>query len=513
MLPFEPALLKVENAGNASKPRYYTAADYHEMYKAGKVTPLQVIETILAAIQKNQSLPSKYEDAWLETGKDAEVREAARASTERYSAGKPLGVLDGVPVGIKDDLDIKGYASNFGMKPVPGLDFFKEKKKTVWPVQKLQEAGAIVVGKNKMHECGADTNGLNIAQGTPTNHLNTSYYPGGSSSGGCSALGAGVVPIVLGTDAGGSTRIPAAFNGVYGMKTTHHRTMHFDFTTCVCSPIAASVADLTIAYRTISQPDPDQHSGRMFALSKPPAPGVKKVMGIYRDWWKQADPRVQEICEKAVAHFAENNGYEIVDISIPFIAEARMAHGAICVVELAEMARRRTPNPADWLSIVGPTNKILLSVAALTPGADYLEYNALREVMMRHLAFLFQKYPGLMIMTPVTPLIGWGITPGDESYGLSDTNTTIKNMMYIFLANLVGTPAVTAPVGYVDPEQGEGRLPIGMQAMGEWGSEEQLLAWAGEAEKYLHEAVDGGRRRPKTWFDVLGKAKEGLEAL
>lgn len=104
-------------------------------------------------------------------------------------------------------------------------------------------------------------------------------------------------------------------------------------------------------------------------------------------------------------------------------------------------------------------------------------------------------------------MIGWPIVPGDEAYGMSDTNTTIRNMLYVFLANLTGTPSLSAPVGYVDPDQGEGKLPIGLMATGEWGSEEHLLAWAGEVEEYLHNATEFGRRRPSEWLDVVDLVK------
>ena len=318
---------------------------------------------------------------------------------------------------------------------------------------------------------------------------------------------------MVGSDAGGSIRIPASFNGVYGLKPSHDRTGVFDgLTMAVRGPLAASATDLTIAYRLMAQPNPDCPIQSHFGTSKLPDPGAKRVMGIYRDWWAEADPRVAEICDKAIEHFASNHGYEVIDISIPFIAESRMAHSMLCVAEMWERARRKTPNPADWLSLVGPANKLLLSVGKQTNAGDYLKCNALREVMMRHLAHLFQKHPGLLIMTPTTPLNGWPRTAGDESYGLSDTNRTVRNMMYIYLSNLVGTPSVSAPVGYAEPAQGEGRMPVGLMAMGEWGAEEQLLAWAREAEEYLHETYEGGRRRPETWFDVLGEAQKAQES-
>lgn len=161
--------MRPSRGGSASSPRYYTAADYHEMYKAGKVTPLQVAQTLLSTIKKGQSTPSKYEDAWLEfPGKEQMVLEAAKASTERYAAGKFLGILDGVPIGVKDDIDVKGYPNQVGMQRKPGIPCFEDKKETSWPVLKLQEAGAVVIGRNKMHECGSETSGLNVREEQPS---------------------------------------------------------------------------------------------------------------------------------------------------------------------------------------------------------------------------------------------------------------------------------------------------------------------------------------------------------
>ncbi|KAM0342078.1 hypothetical protein ACHAPU_009691 [Fusarium lateritium] len=504
MLELGPELIESQYA--ESKARYYTASDYHEMYKSGQVTPLQVAEALLPLISRPSG---KYSDGWVDNhGKDHLVIEAAKASTERYAAGKPLSVLDGVPIGVKDDTDAKGFHNHIGMKYDPSNDTFKEKEESSWPVKKLQEAGAVIIGKNSMHELGSDTSGCNVAQGTPTNWHNKSYYPGGSSSGGASTVSAGIVPIAVGTDAGGSIRIPPTFNGVYGLKTTHNRTVFMNNTMCITAPLAATVADLTIAYRVMSQPDPDCHIQSRFGLSVPPQKGAKKVMGIYRDWWNQADPRVQEVCQRTVDYLANKRGYEIVDITIPYIPEAQLVHSASCITEMAESARRRTPNPEDWLSLVGYANRVIMPVATKTPAADFLKYNALRELMMQHLAFLFQKHPGLLIITPTSPMIGWPVVPGDETYGMSDTNKTTLNMLYVFLANLTGTPSLSAPVGYVDPDQGEGKLPIGLMATGEWGSEEQLLAWASDTEEYLHNATESGRRRPNEWLDVADLVKK-----
>jgi Asp-tRNA(Asn)/Glu-tRNA(Gln) amidotransferase A subunit family amidase len=158
MLDFEPQLLKSQYA--ESKARYYTASDYHEMYKSGQVTPIQVAEALLPQISRPDG---KYSDGWVDNhGKDHLVLEAAKASTERYAAGKPLGVLDGVPIGVKDDTDVEGFHNHIGMKYEPSIETFKEQKESSWPVKKLQEAGAVVIGKNAMHELGSGESTYNV---------------------------------------------------------------------------------------------------------------------------------------------------------------------------------------------------------------------------------------------------------------------------------------------------------------------------------------------------------------
>ncbi|PMB70458.1 Fatty acid amide hydrolase [Beauveria bassiana] len=486
------------NPPNRGDTHHYTASDYHAMYKSGQVTPLQVVTLLLSLTSKYAKEPSVYQDAWADShGADHIALEAATASTERWAAGQPLGILDGVPIGVKDDLPVKGYIDHDGMAYKKGVPFFSPAEVTVWPVQALQDAGAVVIGKNRMHELGsdsADTNGLN-------------YYPGGSSSGAGSSLGAGIIPIAVGTDAGGSVRFPAVYNGVYGLKPTHHRTFELNSTMCVVGPMAANVADLTIAYRVMSQPDPQTSIQSKFAVSRPPAAGSTRYIGVDRAWWGASDPRVISACNKALDHFT-SQGYELVDITIPYIDEAQTAHGGVTIAEMTETARRRGGGGSSWTSLIGPVNKLVLALGLETNAADLLKFNSMRTLIMRHMAWLFQKYPGLLVLTPTAPFLGWEKKPSHAKHGVSDGDKTFLSMIYAFLANLAGLPALTAPVAYVDPDQGQGRVCVGMMATGEWGAEEALLAWAADAETYLHEVYPEGRRRPNTWVDVLGLAAQ-----
>ncbi|KAK3309516.1 amidase signature domain-containing protein [Chaetomium strumarium] len=488
--------------------RFYSAADYHGLYKSGEVTPLQVAEALLPLIRRDVRPQSKYAVAWTQCNVD-EVLASAKASTDRWAAGKPLGILDGVPFGVKDDIDVKGFVSTMGMKVDKSEGYFnKPSTKTASPVQRLEEAGAIMMGKLNQHELGMDTTGCNPSTGTPTNWYNKSYYPGGSSSGAGSALSGGLVPITVGTDAGGSIRIPASFCGVYGLKPTYNRTCQMSSSMVVMGPIASTVADLTTAYRLMSQPNADDPPQNLFAVSTPPDPSAKKYLGICREWIATASADVISVFDQAVAHLISHLGYEVVDIKLPFLREGHIAHAGTCLTEAAADARARASNPSRYLKLLNYPNRILVATGTQTAAGDYLRYGQIRQVIMQHLAFLFEKYPGLLVVTPTSPMAGWPIRPGDETFGFCDGNLTMDNMRFVWYANTSGCPAVACPAGYVDPAQGEGKLPVGLMAMAEWGAEEQLLGFARHVEGYLNEVYPGGRQRSKEWADVIALARQ-----
>ncbi|KAI1438920.1 amidase signature enzyme [Xylaria sp. CBS 124048] len=481
--------------------RFYSATDYHELYKSGKLTPLQVARALIPLISPKQK--GKYASAWSEVREQA-ILAAAKASTERYRQGNPLSLMDGVPVGVKEDTEVEGYTCYFGQRVEPSDPAFAPAMKSAWPIAQMQNAGALVVGMLVMHELGGDVTGCNPRRGSPKNWNNTAYYTGGSSSGGASALSAGLIPIAVGTDAGGSIRIPASFCGQYGLKPTLHRTYTMKSSICVTGPLAATAGDLTIAYRCMTVPDPDDAVQRAFAPSIPPSPTAKKTIGVCREWNDRAAPAVRTAVTKAIAYFTETLNYDVVDIHIPYLQEGQWAHGAWALCESLDQLRSRLRERA--FATINHPNRILLNTAACTTATDLMKYSQMRALLMEHFAFLFQKYPGILIVSPTAPEAGWKIHPGDEAYGFTDGNMTMRMMMYIWLANSVGCPAVTAPVGYAEPKGGEGKLPIGLMAMGEWGAEEQLLAWATEAEGYLNGVLEGGRVKPKAWADVVDLA-------
>jgi Asp-tRNA(Asn)/Glu-tRNA(Gln) amidotransferase A subunit family amidase len=238
--------------------RFWSCRDYHMFYKSKKLTPTQVVERLLQCIHESNTATPPLRAFSHVNAQD--VMEQAQASTQRWNQGKPISVLDGVPVGVKDELDVRGYATWLGTK------FFGSGKLATqdgYCIAKLREAGAIIVGKTGMAEIGTETLNCNPnpAFGTPRNPVNIYHHTGGSSGGSAAAVAAGFVPLAIGADGGGSVRIPASFCGVWGIKPTWGRisgapSPNLDPSTGHIGPIAANLEDLAIGYAAMAGPDP-----------------------------------------------------------------------------------------------------------------------------------------------------------------------------------------------------------------------------------------------------------------
>ncbi|KAL4986781.1 amidase signature domain-containing protein [Aspergillus falconensis] len=484
------ASLPVPEARRKGKAGYYTSADYHALYQSGDLTPTAVVDSLLSVTRRDTRPPGKHSVAFLECAIE-KVRAVAEASTQRYKDGKPLGPLDGIPVTVKDEVHMEGYRRTLGTK----MDFTGEfAGSTSWCVKKWEEAGAIVIGKSTMHELGLDTTNNNPNFGTPKNPHNPNYYCGGSSGGSGYAVGAGLVPIALGADGGGSIRIPSSFCGVWGLKPSHSRVSGFPTvglasTVGVLGPIAASIDDLALAYRIMATPAPPSEDAKSGAFPDPlselnlhPAQSRprNKTIGIMREWIDRAEPAVRAVFDRAL-DFYRNLNYTIIDISIPYIPEGARAHVLTIMAEIAS----GLSSPSQIKHLTAP-NKVLVSMGMYQiSGQDFLAAQRLRGLLMSHLGFLFQKHPGLLIFTPTSPIPGWKIAGGDADLarGVSDGKSSVRNMEYVWLANFTGCPAISCPAGYA--EDNGHRVPIGVMAMGEWGSEEDLIAFARHGEGIL----------------------------
>lgn len=461
--------------------------DYARSYKEGK-SAVDVAARALEAIEQADRGELKLRP-FIAVNKDDVMRQA-RKSAERWKAGKPLSVLDGVPIAVKDQIDMVPYRTTVGTR------FFGKAPATqdATIVARLRAAGGLMMGKANLPELVAHATGLNLNYGSTRNPINPEYDTGGSSSGSATAVGAGMCAVAVSTDGGGSSRIPAAFCGVVGLKPSHGRISDFGyFTTCpsvaTAGVITATVEDAAIAYACIAgrdakdetslyQPDPTLENWNKDNLK-----GIK--LGIYKPWFEHASAEIVKTCNDLLRKLSDA-GAEIKEIVIPGLDILRITH---VIAMLGEMAATMAKYPANFKELRAAT-RIGLSIGREFAIGDYLKTQRMRTHYMKAFGKIFAGVDA--IMTPATAITAPKVSTKDASAGWLDLAAATEIMRYSFPANVVGLPAVCFPAGY----DGAG-MPIGMQAMGRWWDEALLLRIAYNAEKSV------ARRRPLHYFDLL----------
>lgn len=498
--------------------RYYSVDDYHRLYLSGQLTPLDVAKALLPLIRRDTTPPGDHSIAWFDT-KVSLVLQAAEESTLRYKEKRPLGPLDGIPTGVKDEYDIEGYTTNLGSVNDYTGSITDSGTTTSWCVRQLQSAGAIILGKLSMHEFGLDTTGNNPNYGTPPNPYNKTYYPGGSSSGTGYAVSAGLIPVGLGSDGGGSIRIPSGMCSVFGLKPTAGRVsfrpgQNHSVTCAVLGPIACDIRSLATVFQTISTPHPSSPFPPFrptYSSSPFSSPSDRpKLLGVPQDWIERSSPAIQSLFSTFLSRLVTEKGYTLLPITLPFLQPGQTAHALTVLTDAATLL------PPQTTSSLTAANRILLAIGSVTPSTDYLLAQKLRRLLACHLAHLWQQHPGMVIATPTFSLPGWPVVGGkaELQWGVSDGDRTLQSMEYVWLANFCGLPSISVPMGFVSPggeavevekgERLEGMVPVGLMGTGEWCDEEGLLMFGVDAED-----VGADRRvRPPVWTDVVERARE-----
>ena len=466
-----------------------TVADYSAAYQSARTTPIAVIDRLLAMIAENEqaALPLK---AFVALDAD-DVRAQARASAARWAAGKPIGPLDGVPVTAKDEMDVAGYRTRVGTKAL-GPDVATRDCEAV---AGLRRAGAIIIGKTVMQEIGMGVFGTNAHYGAPRNPVNPEFHTGGSSSGSGAAMGAGLMPITVGADGGGSVRIPAAFCGGVGLKATFGRVSErgaapLCWSVSYIGPLAATARDALLGYAAMAGADAeDPHSCEAppvhFAdLERDDLRGIR--LGVYRPWFQHASAEIVRACDTQLANFVKR-GATIVDLEIPELETARVAHLVTITAEALSSMKRQV---GDNRAIFGAETRAVLALAERFTGSDYVMAQRVRTRAIRHVEVALSRCD--VVVTPATGLTAPRIA-ADSALGVSDVTTTTEIMRFAFVLNFTGHPAIAFPVG-----TGANNLPIAMQGFGRAWREDILLRLAAAAER------DVPRVSPAIRFDPLG---------
>ncbi|MBI4787730.1 MAG: amidase [Chloroflexi bacterium] len=487
---FAPGNLTLPPRGEKQKGfAFATVEDYAEAYRCNATNPEQIAERVLQAIDESNARSPALR-AIIACQRD-DVLAQARASARRFREGKPLGIFDGVPVAIKDEVDMVPYPTTVGTRFLGSAPAREDS--TV--VARMRAAGALLIGKANMHEIGIGVTGLNPHHGAARNPYNVNHYTGGSSSGPAAAVAAGLCPVAIGADGGGSIRIPSAFCGLVGIKATYTRVSEFGAAPLTWSmghlgPLAWTARDAALAYAVLAGPDPKDPN-----TLRQPAPTLEGfdhldlsgvTLGVFTPWFEHASPAMVEKCKELLKGL-EGMGARVREIEIPELEPARVAHVVTIVSEMmAALQRYAAEHSKDY----GLDVRANLALAREFTSRDYIQAQRVRTRTIAHFNRALEQVDA--IVTPTTGCTAPPIPPDALPDGESDLTTLTEVMRFATLGNLTGLPAISIPAGY-DPQG----LPVGLQAIGRAWQEHLLLRLANAAEQLVE------RRAPQVKYNLF----------
>jgi AtzE family amidohydrolase len=425
-----------------------SALDIARAVERGEITATAVIAAALARIAAHNTVLNAFTDVTAE-------RARARAATidARRAKGEPVGPLAGVPFAVKNLFDVKGLPTRAGSKINRELPPAQRDSPLI---ERLEAAGAVLVGALNMGEYAYDFTGENVHDGPSRNPHDVTRMTGGSSGGSGGAVGGGLVPIALGSDTNGSIRVPSSFCGIFGLKPTYGRlsrarSFPFVFSFDHLGPFARNVTDLALAYDAMQGSDPDDA-----ACTTRPAEPVSALLAQDIDGLRIAiaggyfQKNVFPEAIEAVARVAKALDAART-VEIPEAARARAAAYVITTSEGASLhldRLRRRPNDFD------PAVRDRLLAGAMVPAPLVDRAQKFRRWYRAQMLELFKSVD--VIIAPATP----GVAPklGQATFVLDGVEQPVRANIGIHTQpiSFIGLPVVAVPV----PLQ---PMPIGVQ--------------------------------------------------
>ncbi|GLE06043.1 hypothetical protein PINS_up015254 [Pythium insidiosum] len=475
--------------------KHWSIADYTSRYASHELSPVQVAKAVLAAIEESEK--GEYPLRIFIEKHDDEILAQARASAKRWAEGKPLGVLDGVPVAVKDEVEIKGHRMTVGSSFL--AEEFGVAKEDSPPVARLRAAGAIILGTTNMHEIGTSVTGFNLHHGTTRNPYNPKCYTGGSSSGSATAVASGLVPLAIGVDGGGSIRIPAALCGVVGIKPTFQRVPPLSPdcpSVAHIGPIAGTVRDAAIGYALLSGGDVSfprsfsQPKIQLTAFDETKSLNGLKV-GYFAEYVNHSAPEVSAAVRGALTKL-KALGAELVETKLDHLLPIQMAH-ALTIT--SEMAQNLDKYYSRW-SELSPEVETILTFARHYSALDFVAAQRVRAFALRQLQQKVFDHVDVFV-SPSTGITAPEIRPDVHDAGELHMGQVGDIFRYSAYGNLVGNPGTAVPIGY----DARG-LPISLQVQSAHWNEDVMLRVAHAAEHvYARE-----QRQPQVYFSILDDA-------
>ncbi|KAI5078290.1 hypothetical protein GOP47_0005961 [Adiantum capillus-veneris] len=484
--------------------QYWRIRDYARAYRTGSTTPSDVAGRLIEAIEDSQARDPPLGLFISYDSKD--IRKQAAESTRRFSEGTPLSILDGIFMAVKDEVDCLPYSTRGG---TTWFHKVRDVKKDAVCVARLRECGIIFVGKTNQHELGSGTTGINPHYGSARNPHDPNRYTGGSSAGSAALVACGLCPAALGTDGGGSVRIPSALCGIVGLKATHGRistegVLELGWTVEVVTPMASTVEDLLLVYAAMLGSRPND-----VTVSKPSLPcfpilegsehgkiDVAKAIGSitfgkYKEWFEDvSNPEILKACERVLEQLKEKYGVQINDVKLPELDEMRMAHVVTIGSEIA--AATNTHYSSGRRCDISYEIRNTLALMRSFTSRDYVAAQRLRRRAMFYHMEAFKTVD--VIVTPTTPMTAPVIPKSAAKIGESNLVLGGDLMRFVVAPNFLGFPAISVPVGY--DKHG---LPIGLQLIGGPWSEATLMRLAAAIENMCASE----KKQPAVFYDLL----------
>jgi len=475
-----------------------------ELVRSGEVSAVSVTEAALGAIQRGRQL-----GAFLTVQGDRALA-AARSVDERRARGEALGVLAGVPMGIKDPICTKDVPTTAGSKILvpaaknqgeadPDRGWRPPYDATV--IERLVGADAIVVGKCNMDELAMGSSTENSAFYPAKNPWDPTRIPGGSSGGSAVAVAARMVPAALGSDTGGSIRQPAALTGTVGVKPTYGRVSRYGLIAYGSSldhigPLATDVRGAARVLSVIAGHDPRDGTSLRAAVPDYEAACGQSVrgmrIGVPAEYFAAGlEPAVEASVRGAIEALARL-GCEVKPIELSATRHAVATYYVIAVAEASSNLARfdgvrfglRAPAKNDLTAMYSATRgagfgaevkrRIMLGTYVLSAGyydAYYLRAQRVRTLFRRDFEAAFREVDA--IATPVTPAVAFKL--GEK---VDDPLAMYLADVYTLPANLAGIPALSVPCAPAPATSDRPELPVGLQLMGPPLGEERLFALA-----------------------------------
>ncbi len=446
-----------------------SAVELAQFLRARAVSAVEIAETLLDRISALDSLLHAYVTV------DREVTLGqARAAQDELDRGHDRGPLHGIPVSLKDAIDTASMRTTWGSKAFE----HRRPETDAFVTRKLADARAVLLGKaNLLEFCAGPSDAAPF--GRTANPWKPSHFSGGSSSGSAAAVAAGLGPISLGTDTGGSVRGPAAFCGVPGLKPTFGRigrsgVFELSFTLDHVGILARRVEDIAVTMAAVAGEDPDDPGS--LRTSPPDYLGLMRtdrarppLLVPRAHFWEALEPEVERLVEDAIGVF-RSLGYELREVTIDEVETMHRTHAAIVPVEVAW---RHGDMVAEITEGIGRNFRKRVATGSKTFATAYAGAMHARASLQASLARTLAG--GALLLLPGSPCVSVPLT---DPWVTGEKPLDPLRSKWTALFNDAGVPALTVPCGFT----AEG-LPAAIQLVGLWDEEPQVFRTAIEYEQ------------------------------